>query len=640
MHPETVASAPHPDPSGAPDDTVREHVLEARAAYEVENYDRVIATCERLLRQQPENAEALLLLGITSWQLDEPLHAIDLLRRAQQADETTREYADALATILAHLGESTESLYFAKLATILEPHPFGEDLMPERFREYFKNLNFARPHIYRTRALDALERGAFREAETLLEKQLGLTPNDPETLRLVTRTALENGQLAKAVTAIEAVIDNYATAPDHDMLARCLAQAGYVDAALESHNRAIELRPDDPALGQSRLRTLAQRPGDGAYTAACHDWFETFGTFDPVDLAEFPNTPDPDRTLRIGYLGSDLHGRGLAPILEPVLAQHDPQAIEAFVYASGTQQDMTTQSLMRRCQRWTGVNGIDPVTMGRILRNDGIDILVDLTGHDPNSQLRTMLQVPAPIRMGWLGTRPAAPTPYDVHLLDPGPYGLPVEHPISISSLPDTAPPPPCHGHEHVTFGLVAPVAALNTETLALAQTILTLLPEAHLLVANVARHDAQTMSRIHTLAQESGIGDRVTVAELENPQAQRAAFFEYIDILLDPVPVGGFVESGEALWMGTPVLTHAGTPTARAFKSAGCDRWIYPDTESLVGGAVELASDIEALGQHRRSLRAQVVSSPLFNTGVFVNCLEAAYRAHWTAWCQARTNV
>lgn len=646
QHPEPVAGTP---PTGAPDETIRQHVLEARAAYDVENYDRAIAVCERLLSQHPDSAEAFLLLGMTSWQLDEPLHAIELLRRAQSADESTREYADALATILAHLGESNESLYFAKLATILEPHPFGEDLMPERFREYFKNLNFARPHIYRTRALDALERGAFREAETLLEKQRGLTPNDPETLRLEARTAFENGKLAKAVGALESVIEDYATAPDHDLMARCLARAGYFDAALECHDTATTLRPDDPDLGQSRLRTLALRSGDGPadahtpgsdYAEACHDWFEKFGRPAPDRPTDSPNTPDPDRVLRVGYLGSELHGRGLAPLLEPIVAQHNREAVEVYVYAGGTLQDMTTQSLMRHCQRWTSVRGTDPVTIGQILRNDGIDVAVDLTGHGADSLLRTMLHGAAPVRLGWLGTRPATPSPYDAHLLGPGPHVVPVEHPISTSLLPDTISPSPCRSNGHVTFGLVAPVAALNADTFALAQAILTALPDAHLLVANTARHDAETMSRIHSLAEAAGIADRVTVAELENPKGQRVAFFEYIDILIDPVPVGGFIESGEALWMGTPVVTLSGTRTARALEATGCDRWVYTNAASLAGGAIELARDTGALHLQRQNLRGQVAPSPLFSTASFVKHLEAAYRGHWKAWCQTRTSA
>jgi len=342
--------------------SIRDFVREARAAYDLDNYDRTISVCERLLARYPVNAEALLLLGMTSWKMDEPAHAIDMLRRAQKADENTREYADALATVLAHLGDSTESLYFAKLATILAPHPFGDELLPRNFTEYFKNLNYARPHIYRTRARHALERGAYREARNLIEKQINLTPNDPETMRLGAQTFYESNQLARAVTAIEAAIEAGATATDHDQLARCFAKAGFFSAALESHDTAIALRPEDPALAQSRLRSLALQHGDGAavpeFAAACHAWFAKF--VPATDAVSFENVPEPERRLRIGYLGSGFHARGLAPMFEGILAMHDPQQYEIYIYASGTHQDMTTENLMRRCARWTDVTGIDP----------------------------------------------------------------------------------------------------------------------------------------------------------------------------------------------------------------------------------------------------------------------------------------
>lgn len=633
-------TASQPDERDGFDDIVRQHVREARAAYDVDNFDRAIAACERLLALRPNNAEALLLLGMTSWKLDEPLHAIDMFRRAQQSDQNTREYADALATILAHLGESNESLYFAKLATILEPHPFGDELMPERFREFFKNLSFARPHIYRTRALDALERGAFREADTLLEKQLGLTPKDPETLRLEAETAYENGQLAKAVKAIEAVIESCATAPDHDRLARILAQAGYFDAALESHDAAITLRPDDPSLAQSRLRTLAMRSGDGSrdpeYDAACHDWFARFAPLPSARSVriKFGNPADPKRRLRIGYLGSNLHSRGLAPILEPILARHDPTAYEALVYASGAQHDMTTQSLMRRCSRWTDVTGVDPETIAQILQNDKIDIAVDLTGHGPNSLMHAMMHNPAPVRLGWLGTRPATPDAYDHHLLGTDALSLPVEHPVSTSLLPDLTPASPCSSNGYVTFGLVAPVAAINRATFALAQKVLSAITDARLLIANAARHDTGTMSRIHTLAEEFEISDRVIVAELENPKSNRAEFFDHIDILLDTAPTGRFMESAEALWMGTPVLTLVSHRAECVLATSGHSDWVFKDAAALVHGASELANSFDNLNAIRRDLRAEIARSPLYNWSAFVTKLEAAYRAHWAVWC------
>lgn len=634
----TPDSAPTAPVLPAPE-AIRDFVHEAREAYDLDNFNRAISVCERLLAQYPGNAEALLLLGMTSWKMDEPVHAIDMLRRAQMADENTREYADALATVLAHLGDSTESLYYAKLATILTPHPFGDELLPVNFSEYFKNLNYARPHIYRTRAQLALERGAFLEASNLIEKQIDLTPTEPDSLRIAAETFYESNQLARAVTAIGAVIEAGATALDHDRLARSFARAGFFEAALESHETAITLRPDEPAIAQSRLRTLALQYGDGSrspeYSDACRDWFEKYTPSRTGDTIKFYNPTEPHRRLRIGYLGSAFHARGQAPMFEGILAAHDRDALEIYIYASGSREDLTTQNLMRRCSRWTDVSGIDPETTAHILRNDQIDIAVDLTGHGDGSHLQTFGYAPAPLRLGWLGVKPATYGAYDAELLEAGVAGdaaLTVDHPIPTANLPDLLPVAPCATNKHVTFGLIAPVSSLNTATLETVAAILTEVPNSQLLVANHEHHDAETMARIQENLSAHGLVDRVTVAELEDSRAQRVEFFRYIDILIDPQPVSGFTETAEALWFGVPVLTTEQTRAARAIHAAEHPEWVFTDKAALVTAACALARDVGRLVDLRKGLRSEIAACPLYNWLAFTKQLEAAYRSQWVA--------
>lgn len=611
------------------DPVIARAVRDARAAFDAENYDRAIAACERLLTQRPETPEALMLLGLTSWKLDEPVHAVDLLRRAQSADGNTREYADALATLLAYLGESTESLYFAKLATILTPHPMGDALLPANFREYFKHLAFARPHIYRTRAREAMERGALNNAITLLEKQLDLTPRDPETLRLTFDALLETGAIARAVTVIETILEDYPTAQDHDRMAQALSRAGYHDAALERHDMAIELHPDNPAIAQSRLRTLAACHGDLppgiAYADACRDWEQRFAA-SSADRA-FDNTREPERRLRVGYTGAAMHATGLAPILEPVLHAHDPEAVEIYIYARGMRQDMTTQNLMRRCTRWTDLNGVDPETSAEIMRNDGIDLLVDLVGHGANSHLQTFAHAPAPIRLGWLGVIPADGGLYDARLNASSGAALPFLHPVARH---DAIAAP---GDGPITFGVVAPVGAIGPATFETAQAVLDVVPGSRLLVANTGHHDEETMARVHALSKDFGLDARVIVAELDSSTAPSRDFFAHIDVALDTWPAGSFTDAADALGAGVPVLTRPGGRTALALSALGRDEWIGESVPDISAMARELA-DREKLATLRGQLRAAASASALFDTKAFTRALEAAYRAHWRNWC------
>lgn len=638
----------NPADTPATDDIVETHVRTARAAFDVENYDAAIAACERLLAAVPGSPEALMLLGLVSWKLDEPVSAVDLLRRAHEADSETREYADALATILAQLGDSTESLYYAKLSTILAPHPLGASLLPPKFTEYFKNLNFARPHTFRNRARKALDRGSVQEAIDLCSTQLELTPNEPETLRLIASALFAQGQVTSAVSALQTVIRDCATATDYADLARLLAAAGKFDDAMLAHDMAIQRQPADPASVQARIRTLAKQYGvedpTSPYATACRAWSEQFELPDSDRRAEFTNPPDPARCLRIGYVGAGLHAGDLAPMLEPILARHDRNNIEVYVYADDQRRDPMTESLMQHAARWTDLRNVDPDTAAEIIRGDRIDIAVDLRGHGTDNRMVTFSRRPAPLCLGWLGVRPFSTHAHDAHLIGTdamsdatNSLALPADHPISLAGMPAVNPTPPRSINGHTTFGVLGPISALGHASVAIWKVVLDAVPDANLLVANHGRMDSETVDRIYKLCAHVGLSERITIAELEDQNAPRTKFLDYIDIALDTMPQSGFTEVGEALWMGVPAIAASGSAGARALTASGMDAWVYSDHDGLRDTARNLAGNVELLHEHRQSLRLSLADTPLFNVAKFTECLESAYQAHWTRWCDTQ---
>ena len=135
---------------------------EAIAALDDEWQDEAILACERALKTNPACAEAIYLLGLVAFDLDEPVRAIKLLEKAHELSPQVQEFAEALAAVQARLGKVGEALFYAKLATSLAPHPTIRDLLPERFGTFFKNLEAGETHFYRSRAerkFEGLEAG-------------------------------------------------------------------------------------------------------------------------------------------------------------------------------------------------------------------------------------------------------------------------------------------------------------------------------------------------------------------------------------------------------------------------------------------------------------------------------------------------
>jgi protein O-GlcNAc transferase len=107
------------------------------------------------------------------------------------------------------------------------------------------------------------------------------------------------------------------------------------------------------------------------------------------------------------------------------------------------------------------------------------------------------------------------------------------------------------------------------------------------------------------------------------------------VDIALDPFPFCGGLTSCEALWMGVPVVTLAGSrpfsrQTHAILRAIGRPEWSAATTGEYVRIAARLAGDPDELGAVRRGMRQRMLASPLCDGPAFARNLENAYRKMW----------
>jgi predicted O-linked N-acetylglucosamine transferase (SPINDLY family) len=495
-----------------------------------------------------------------------------------------------------------------------------------------------------------LDKGNAVSALASCEKQLEISPNDSETWRLLARAALEVGNVERVIDACEFLSADTLLASDYDVLARALAKVGRFDEAERAHANAIECEPDNPSLSQSRIRTLAARHGSaGGYLGRENSaWVAQF-TARAAARQERPATAaDTDRPLRIAYIGGELYTGPMVELLTPILAAHDAKHFLPFGYTASKCYDMASESLSLKCLRWTKINGVDPVTVGEILRGDGIDIAVDLSGHGIGSQLHMLAQHPVPVCVSWpliahpggagfdhlLTCETLVPLDQDAGEVAKAVHRLPAAHlahrpidaPEAITALPALNQP-------HVTLGVMAPLAHISETCVKDWAEILADVPNGRIVVANVERLGDPAVTRIYEMATAAGIRDRVDVADLESADLIGYGFFDYFDVLLDPQPNSGFLETSRALWMGVPVLAIAGEgylgrQAAAALDAAGKPEWVFNTNQARAAGIADLVSDLGQLADLRGKLRNDVARSALCDVRGFTRALEQAFRA------------
>jgi predicted O-linked N-acetylglucosamine transferase (SPINDLY family) len=505
----------------------------------------------------------------------------------------------------------------------------------EAYRESVA-LDPSRAESYNCLGVIALEAHRPYEAETLCRRALELDPRSPLYL---------------------------------NNLGRVLLSQLRTDGAADLFRRAMEI---DPSFAEARVNLedrillwLHYRSDlkPSAVFAAHRDWgrraleraAEIAGP-----SANFANSRDRDRPLKIAYIGLDTSSRLARGCLEPLLANHDPRQISTVVYA-------TAGSEIAELRRFKGLAGVfravhmyRPQEMVKLTRESGIDIVIDLAGHLPHNRLDVFAHKPAPVAVTWLGYPNTTGLPtIDYRITDdiadpPSTEELHVErlYRLRAGSLvyrpPEKAPavvPPPARAPGAVTFGNFDDPRKISPEAIQAWSSILHALPEAHLILMAPEFADTAFAARIHSVFQAAGIAPiRVELRRTPKGLDDQLASYADVDISLDTFPYNGTPTTiCDALWMGVPVITLSGDRScARTSTSllsqVGLERL---DSQTIVDygdTATQLAGDLDRLRSLRSGMRDRMRVSPLMDERDFARRFEAALRDMWRRWCKEET--
>ena len=549
------------------------------------------------------------------------------------------------------------------------------------------DANQAAPHYGRAVALHGL--GRLVEAEAAFERAVALKPDYVEAMHNLAALQQNTGRTALAIETYRRVLairpdyvdaytnggvalrdeSRYADAaesfraalrldPKHpealNNLGVVLKAQGRMEEALPLYEQALVAKPDYIGAFDNILMGMNYRPGpDGATMLQAHrGWDERYGRLrapaEPVPLHD----PDPDRRLRIGYVSPDFRRHSVAYFFEPLLAAHDKAEVETFCYSNVARADEVTLRLKDKADHWRQVYARDEVAIANFIRNDRIDILVDMAGHSSGNLLPVFARRPAPVQVTWLGypnttglgamdyrltdaiaDPPGAVEAFHSERLEYLPHGFLCYRP------PDAAPPVgplPALAVGHITFGSFNNLAKVTPEVVAVWAAVLHRVPGSRLLLKAGAFGDAEGRERYAALFATAGIAaERLDlVAQIPGIAAHLGAY-DRLDIALDPFPYNGTTTTCEALWMGVPVLTlagrlHAGRVGASLLAPLGLDAWIASDEDGYVAAAARLAANLPALAALRARLRPCLAQAPLCDAAGFARQIEVAYRRMW----------
>ncbi|MGA2442648.1 MAG: hypothetical protein ABSH08_16970, partial [Tepidisphaeraceae bacterium] len=364
------------------------------------------------------------------------------------------------------------------------------------------------------------------------------------------------------------------------------------------------------------------------------------------------NNRDADRRLRIGYVSPDFRDHCQSFFTIPLLSNHDREGFEIFCYADVGRPDAVTERIRGCAQVWRSIPGMTDAEVTRKIREDRIDILVDLTMHMANGRPLIFARKPAPVQVAWLaypGT--TGLSAMDYRLTDPylDPPGLNDQFYSETSiRLPDTfwcydplvtelaVNPLPAQTNDHITFGCLNNFIKVNEQVLRLWAQVLKTIPRSRFML--LCPEGSHRQPLLDMLQREGISPDRIELIAFR-PRPQYLELYHRIDAGLDTFPSNGHTTSLDSFWMGVPVVTLVGqTVVGRAglsqLTNLGLPELIARTPEEYVRIAANLARNLPRLAELRRTLRGRMQASPLMDAPRFARNVEAAYRQMWRNWC------
>ncbi len=597
-----------------------------------------LQSLERAIAQRQGYEGALMNAGGLLQKMGRLDEAAAMYRRAIAAAPGSPAAHNNLGNVLMSLGRSAEAEACFRRTVALEPAA-------------------AVAHSNLANALRELGRHA--EAEASAREAVGLAPDLPEAHYNLGNILQAQGRASESVASLRRAIElrpGYREA--RNSLGNSYKDMGRLEEAEQSFLAALALDPGDRDARSNYLLLLnyTARHSRAQVHAEHLEWASRHEH--PLIPVRSPhrNDRDPARRLRIGYVSGDFRRHSVAYFIEPVLERHDRKAFEVHCYSNVALPDPMTSRLLGLADRARNIFAMDDADAARMVRDDRIDLLVDLSGHTAGNRLGVFALRPAPVQATYLGypnTTGLGAIGWritDVHADPPGDGDE--FHSERLARLPGSflsfQPPaespavrePPSIANGFVTFGSFNVLPKIGPEVIRAWARLLGRVPRSRLLLKALGLGDPGSRARLVEAFGEEGVpAGRISVLPLEPSLQAHLARYHEMDIALDPFPFNGTTTTLEALWMGVPVVAlagdrHSGRVGASILANAGLADLVARDPGSYVDTAARLAGDPARLADLRRTMRERIAASPLLDRSGFMQALEGAYREMWKAWC------
>ncbi|MES2819765.1 MAG: tetratricopeptide repeat protein [Pseudomonadota bacterium] len=581
------------------------------------------------LALEPENHEALCWLGQSYHHEQDPHRALDYLAQGLRLKPDYQPGWNMLGGVYQSVGRQHESEGCFMRALAIAP---------------------LQALAWNNLANTYLDGQVLDEAERVMQVALQLNGEDPSLWNNLGNILSAGRRLKEAREAFRKTLE---VRPDYEPV---LINLAGVESHFGNLDRSIDLLRQVLHLPGSRTNLLffANYHPDWSGEQVFELYREVTQRFPKRLYFDYANSREPERRLRIGYVSPDFRHHVCALFSEPLLSNHDHSQVEVFAYSLSRREDAVTERFMGHVDHWRHCVGLSDEAIAERIREDGIDILVDLAGHTGNNRLQVFALKPAPVQVSWwmgfafgTGLQQVDYFLADEQMLPPGCESSFAE---SLWRMPAPAvayqapalmqaaevEPLPALSNGYITFGSLTRPVRLNHKVIRVWSELLKRVPGSRLMLDSGSFKDESLCEHYQGLFAEQGIAPERLLLAYTSPATAALA---RMDIALDCFPHNSGTTLYESLWMGLPVVSLRDRPSmgrvgALILHGLGRDEWLADTEQQYIDKLVALASDVPALAATRAGLREEMRASPLCDAQDFTRRMEITYRQMWQRYC------
>ena len=384
--------------------------------------------------------------------------------------------------------------------------------------------------------------------------------------------------------------------------------------------------------------------------------FEDICMFDKIygnveQLVHNPATHPRHKKLRIGYISPDIRRHVVTFFSYSFYVNYDKSRFEVYVYAKN-KEDNIAQAIKSGVDGFRNVLFDPPKVAAQKIKDDEIDILVDLAGHTANNVMDIIVYKPAPViisAIGWFDTTGVRAVDYFMVDKYTAPVGL-NEKFFSEKMLrlqhshfcymwhdaPTVVNPAPCLKNGYVTFVSFNNPTKFTDEALRVWAKIVNAVPNSKLYLKGKAFRDKYGTEYMLGRLKAAGFSEDQLICEKD--EQVYLDKYNRADIALDTFPYPGGGTTCDALYMGVPVITLVEDRYNSRFgysllTNCGLGELCAFSEEEYIKKAVDLANDWDRLANYHLTIRRQMEESPLMNDAIYMGEVEDAYEKIFTAW-------